>query len=432
MLDEINKEGNIGLVSLGYTNIFRKIGCSVVAFMPLVCLSNIIVLTKIGSLNIRPIDIWFVFGWIIWILFTFASKRISRKLLFFIVILSIFILIPLIGGIISLNYITDWAKVTRFIQTILWGGLAYTFFISDKDMERFGKNLIYASTILSGYSIYLFIKNPQLHRIAGFFSAAGGNGLDKQASYNEIGTIFAITLTLLILKLLIYKNQTRKKELFLVGIITVNMIGLILTQSRSALLAFILVFLYILYCSLFRFSKKYTNVLKPIIFSAGILAIGIIALQYTSINRILDTFTVGSNAYTSMTTRFGYWEKSIKLITESLFSFFWGHGNMAISNSNYFDNSVTTDSFYVDMLISNGIFGLIIVMLVMFTPLTTILKKNIDYSKKILLVVVTLITITVTLTGGVIVDQFYGGVTFIILYGELSILNHKKMFIKVD
>ena len=90
----------------------------------------------------------------------------------------------------------DWAPLFRFVQTLLWGLLSLSFIKNRRELEIISRNIIVAGTILASFSIYFYLVDSNLHRIAGFFSKAGGEGYNNQASFNEIGALYALSALL--------------------------------------------------------------------------------------------------------------------------------------------------------------------------------------------------------------------------------------------
>jgi O-antigen ligase len=303
----------------------------------------------------------------------------------------------------------------RFIETILWGVLAFTFIRSEKQFNMFLNMVILLGVIMSGVSIGLYVVNPELHRIAGYVSFAGGEGLDKQASYNEWGALLAVAFAILLWRL-----HKCNPSLSQIGSMVVVLCGLFLTQSRSAFLAFVVVL-----CVLFFLYLR--NLYVPGSgkgrLAWGLLLITLIGgpLMYSgnlAVNRVADSFVDGSNAEESIETRLGLWRKSLELGDRSVHRFLIGYGNQSFANQ---IGSPTADNFYLDHWLSEGFIGLMLVLNLLVRPTIKVWRASLPAGVGILGVLVLLVALVVSLTGNVLVDPTYGGITFALLYGLLSV-----------
>src|SRR5439155_7913808 len=122
-------------------------------------------------------------------------------------------------------------RYLRYILTLSWGALAFTFLGTERRFDTYLKVVVLHGVIMGAVSLGLYLVNPPLRRIAGYFSFAGGEGLDRQASYNEWGAVYALSLTILLWRL--YRRALSLLQLGAAGII---LTGLLLVQSRSAFL----------------------------------------------------------------------------------------------------------------------------------------------------------------------------------------------------
>jgi hypothetical protein len=396
----------------------KALGSWILILMPVLCLTNIFKVTDISGLSIRPTDILFLLGWVVWVGHIFLKRNIPIKILAFLVFIGMYVSEILIGIFLINSYDVSWAKNVRFFQTILWGVLALTFITSKRDLERVMISVVISGVILGGFSLGYYLLDPELHRVAGFFSAADGNGLDVQASYNEIGALHVLCMSILVK----YHNVITVKQKMAFWIkcaLLLNFIGLLLGQSRSAVFAlFVLAVCYIffpLFKALFK-GKLPKNIFAILISTIGIIVATVILPDFLTINRISDTFINGSNASLSMSTRFELWERAIDLCVTQPDTFLLGYGSNSISY--LLGGSNTSESFYLDQSIAGGMIGLIIILFIWLWPLLDMILFRKKYS---IIVPVTVISICVSITGNVVVDPFYGGVTFILLYGTFNI-----------
>jgi len=398
-----------------------RIGYLCVVGMPLACLLNVLTVAKVSGLSIRPSDLLFVGATTAWALRIITKLRIQRNQLLPICLLIFFLLIEAVGFLFLGNQV-DWAKSFRFVQTMFWGVLALTFLRSEVRFHRLIHNIIITCVIMAGLSIYLYIENPLLQRIVGYVSAAGGQGLGRQASYNEWGALYALIITVLL-----WRSWHRGLSKIQWLALAVLAVGLLLDQSRSALLALGL-------CALLLSSTNLKGVFigrfdkKTVIMTIGFICatlVGAAILNHLSINRISESFAPGSNAQESIQVRLILWRESLIFWTadDSLPRFLLGVGNKSLSN---FIQGPTTDSFYLDHGVSHGFLGLLALLTIVVAPGLQAWSAGNFVKEASLGMLVVIICLTVSLTGNVLVDPTYGGISFLLLYGFLSIRTAKK------
>jgi O-antigen ligase len=145
------------------------------------------------------------------------------------------------------------------------------------------------------------------------------------------------------------------------------------------------------------------------------------ALMYAdsfAVNRVADSFVYGSNAEESIQTRLGLWRESLELGGSSVHRFLIGYGNRSFANR---IGGATADNFYLDHWLSEGFIGLMLVLSILVRPTVKVWRASLSSSAGILGVLVLLVALVVSLTGNVLVDPTYGGITFALLYGLLSV-----------
>ena len=395
----------------------NKIGYLLVASMPLISLLNIFTIAEIEGLSIRAIDFLFVFSWIIWGLRIAGTMKINKKLLSYFSLIIGLVFFTLLGILFSDNYDVDWPKYLRFMQTMLWGALAFTFIRSEKQLNNYINNIIIIGVIMSFASIYLYLVNPELHRIAGYISFASGEGLEKQASYNEWGALYALIISIFFWRF--YKKGNLPK--FYVAAFVIVTTGLLLVQSRSAFLSVIIVLLMLLSLNikgscLCSIDKKTLILILNLVCAVPVVAL---VLKNLAINRLAESFVHGSNAYKSMEIRLDLWLRSIELWTDNIGSFFLGYGSKSFTI--LIGGSPTADSFYLDHALSEGLFGLLLLLALVITPAMQVWRAGNFTIGASLGMLVAIVALTVSLTGNVLVDPLYGGVTFSLLYALLSV-----------
>lgn len=409
----------------------ERIGVSLLILMPLISLMNIWEVATLNNLSIRGIDLLFLLAWSIWIQHILLYNKIRRNVLLFLGLVLTFFLISLVGLIVLPDYQIHWLSMLRFIQTLLWGALALSFVKSNRDLDIITGNIIVAGAILGLFSIYLLLTHSGLHRIAGFFSAAGGEGLGRQASFNEIGALYALASLLSLCYLIRQrKNSQRWKVItFTIGFV-LNIIGLVLVQSRSAFIAFVIGgFVLILpeVKTLLKGLFIYARVNKQaIIYSIIILtSIFILAssIYFLEVNRILRTFLVGSSEYVSMHTRFILWNEGVKVWLNNASSFLLGYG---FRSTYRFIEAESAHNFFLNIGLWLGIAGLIPMTILVMWPTIKAAKRIKDYEIARIIIAASSVALVVSMFGNVLVDPFYGGCTFLVLYGAFGVLSNKK------
>jgi len=388
--------------------------------MPLVALTNWLILTKVGELAVRPTDLLFVAAWMLWGLKVAMTMRLERRLLTYFSIVSALVAVTFLG-ILLLGNSVDWPRYLRYIQTLSWGALAFSFLGTERRFDTYLKVVVLLGVIMGAVSLGLYLVNPTLHRIAGYFSFAGGEGLDRQASYNEWGAVYALSLTILLWRL--YRRALSLLQLGAAGII---LTGLLLVQSRSAFLsiAAVITILLVLYSKRFYQEGAYRRSVFGVLVLLSPIIFVIIASRGLAVNRLLETFVPGSGADVSMASRLTVWQTSLDLWNAGPHRFFLGYGHESFAN---LIDSPTADNFYLDHGLSEGIVGLLLFLSLLTRPvLTTGLSRPLD-PRVVLGALVVVIALTVSLTGNVLVDPTYGGVTFSLLYGLLAIHDRRVL-----
>jgi len=403
-------------------SLISRLGLNLLGLMPLFSLTNVWEITNLFGLSIRLIDVLFVLLWVIWLQYTLLHGKIHRGVLLFLGIVVLFFAVSFVGLAYLPNYQVQWAPLLRFAQTLLWGGLALSFIRKNRDLNIISRNVIVAGSVLSLYSVYLHFTVHGLHRIAGFFSAAGGEGFGRQVSFNEIGALYALAAVLALNYLFSSKkNSQRGKSTVLVIGFSLNIIGLILVQSRSAFLALVIgAFALILpYLKKFLISGKISR--KVINFSVGILAVGagiiVSSAYWLPTDRIMRTFLSESNEYVSLTVRFVLWRKGIQAWLNSIPNFLMGYG---FRSSSRLIGAESSHNFFLNIALWFGLGGLILIVILLIWPMMKVTRETSEHVVVGTAIAAVSVALTVSMFGNVLVDPFYGGCTFLILYGSVS------------
>lgn len=399
--------------------LIKRPGYWIMLVMPLISLLNIYKVVEIGSLAIRPVDLLFVAGWLVWLWNTFLQPEKSAKEVVFLLLIGGYVVGLLLGTIFVPSYDASWAKSIRFLQTVLWGGLALAFIKTKRDVQGFMLSVVIAGMILGAFSLGYYILNPELHRVAAYFSAADGEGLEFQASYNEIGALHVVCIAMA-LRLKQLTPVAGKTSFLLKSALALNFVGVFLGQSRSSMLALFLIgscYVVIPIMQAIGTGKLPRNFAVIMISVAILTAVIIILPEYLTINRITETFDSGSNANESMLMRTELWQNGLAVWTLKPITFLLGFGSNSLSN--YLSGGFnTSENFFIDQGIAGGLVCLSIAVFLLLWPTVEVLIRKKNYQ---LICDVTLVAVIVSLTGNVLVDPFYGGVTFASLYGALNV-----------
>lgn len=386
-----------------------RLGFWILWAMPLLSLANVYSLVTVSGLSIKATDVLFLIGCLVCVVLILRSQRVTRAAVPYITLLGVYVTGVLAGSLFVKDYDISWPIYMRFLVTILWGGLAVIILKTEQDLQRITLSVALAGAVLALFSLYYFITVPDVHRIAGFFAFAGGDGLGRQASYNEIGAIHALACLLLFDRLRtqgrVEQSEQKAWTLFLM---ISNAAGLVLTQSRSALMA---TAIGLGYAVLVRRSPRK---LLSITVITVVLSGALLLVQGLGVNRLSESIRPGMNAYDSMQYRFHMWERSLNLWLGQFGSFLLGYGNMGFRDRL---GSATSDMFYLDRGLSEGVIGLLALLMLAYWPFRYLKKSGGGEKPGISAFLVALV---VSMTGNVLVDPFYGGITFMVLYGSLA------------
>ncbi|MHB8117597.1 MAG: O-antigen ligase family protein [Methanothrix sp.] len=392
------------------------LGVGLLAVMPLVSLTNIFEIIEYNGLSIRGIDFLFLLAWLALVLHIVLRGKIRRNVPTFLVLIFGLFFISLIGLSILPTYQVKWPELFRLVQTLLWGALALSFVRSTKDAKIIFRSIIIAGAVLALFSIYLHINDPSLHRIGGFFSAAGGEGRSTQASFNEIGALYSLASILTMNSLLRDRRCSRKWKFAIYAGLTLNIIGLILVQSRSAFLGLIVGSFALIAPEiklLFYYGKLSSRAIIYGTLGLAITIMIILSSYFLAINRVLLTFSSGSSEYVSAMTRLNLWDKGIQAWQENVPHFLLGYG---FGSTEQIIGFVTTENFFLNICIWLGLAGLLVTIALLILPLIEINKRPKNSATAPLVVSVLLATCVISMFGNTLVDPFYGGCTLLTLY----------------
>lgn len=395
----------------------RRFALWVVICSPLAELFSYISVINIGQEHIRIPDIYYlvcVGAALLVAVFSRFSVAVYWQFLLF----SLLLVIQIAGILLVRNYSTDWSDSLRFLQTLSWGLISLSVFRTESELKRYARVIVVTATVVAVSSMVIWFKEPTLQRIAGYYSYAGSKGLGHQASYNEWGATFSFAIVLAFLSL-----GHSRRTLIMIGMALICVVGLIMTQSRSALLALcVSVLVYMFVNGKWRLASvgaSRGNTRNIIIVVLGI-AVGAIAASYFAINRYASSFVGSTNAYQSMTERFSLWARGVDVWLSSVANIFLGYGGGVFGK--YID-SPTTDSFYLDHVLISGLLGLIIIVTYLAHPVIHVHKRDVTRFVKLSVYLTFTIAVVVSLTGNVLVDPTFGGFIFSWLGASFAVAN---------
>lgn len=181
--------------------------------------------------------------------------------------------------------------------------LFYTFIKNNEDASRYMKYLIAAGVFISVTIIYVFITSDVSLVLLQTQGILHEGGYFKNVA--AAGGIFAVTIPLTIVYAF---NSTSKEKKFILWLLfTLQLSGLILTNSRAAVLSVMVSFLYILF-------KLKKIKLKAVITSVVIMSIPFI-IYYGEVTKWIGTYFRVSRIFEN--TRFYLWDISFSAIGEN-------------------------------------------------------------------------------------------------------------------
>jgi hypothetical protein len=389
--------------------------------MPAFALGNLFSLVQVGGLSIRPTDVLFVLAFFTLALDAFFTLRLHKGIGLYVICLMVLVATTLTGTLFLGNAV-DWPSYFRFLQTMLWGALALAFLRTEKQFYRYTEIVTLAAGVLGASSIYLYIQNPELQRLAGYMFYGGSEPIETAGGVvNQWAAFDVLTITILLWRA--EKDGWSAYRLILLGLITA---GLVFTQSRSGFLALgmvILIFSVYWMVKIMRQGMKrgpVTSLACVILLLGGI----IVGSSYLPVNRIQDSFVSGSNTDVSTNDRYIGWQKSIDLWGASVPRFLLGYGNEKFVE---LLGTPTSESFYFDHGVSEGFFGLLLMLSLLLAPVYKFRKAGILNLDFMLIALATMVAIIVCITGNMLPDPIYGGVTFSLLYGFVAATNGSRL-----
>jgi hypothetical protein len=392
----------------------ERVGYALIAAMPLLALVDLFPIAHLGSLNIRPTDPLFVFAWVLCGFDLLFSMRAPNGFMAFVVGILLIVSATVIG-VLFLGNSVDWRSYGRFIQTLLWGGLAIAFIRTERQFQRYGDMVILCALVASAISLYFYIRNPELQRVAASFAEIE-EAPDVPGGINAWASFYVLALIILLWR--VYRGTWSFRRVGAMGLIS---FGLLLIQSRSAFLSFGLMTLVFMGLWVRRMNREGLD-WRAVAAIGCLLAlvVGIVTgSDYLPVNRIKDSFVSGSWEDVSTKDRYIGWRRSRQMIWDAnAAQLMVGYGNERFP---YLSGTPTSESFYFDHGVSEGFPALGIMLMLLLAPAFKLRRKGIFSHQFILAMLITMNALLVSITGNVFVAPILGGTTLTLLYGTFSV-----------
>ena len=323
---------------------------------------------------------------------------------------------------------TGLLKTIRLVQTLSWGIVAYYVFQLSFLYRNVLVSFVVAATALGILSIFVRLQNPNIHRFVALYGSAGGEGLGRQASFNEIAGFLTISIIVIVVCIANNKELLRIGKIKGYGYFLLGFIALLSTNSRSGLIAFLISFPFALLSScsvhiLSRFSPK------RIAFTLALTSISMIVFslyfsKFFRLNRYFDTFSEGTGSMLSIYQRLVIWADFLSVLPARASVFFLGKGKEWIPS---ILEVPTAENFFFDSIAAYGVVGFVPLIIFVYMPFfRAITGQNLLLWQKGLIIASTVAASLFSLTGNVLVDPMLGGSFFILIYGTLGYVSQKS------
>lgn len=384
------------------------------ASIPLAAALTSIPVLEYGRWSLRVIDLVLLAYAGLLLVSVILRDRVRSLALMPVSGITIILMSAVLGTLLPTAYDTDIARLLRFIEVLALGVLVAVHRPSTKWINHFLLVLVVAGATLSATSIGLSIVAPELHRIAGWFSAAGGEVRDVQASFNEIGAFLVLAL-LANWNLLRGGSRGLFMNVVLFGCLPLLLAGILLTQSRASVLALSIVCMGWITWKVIQFLRTFH--FRPHRIGVAVLAltiamsVAIIVSTMLPIDRIAATFQEGSSASESLVIRVGLWTRAMELWGESFAAMLVGRGYGSLILPL---GARSAHNFVLDIGLSLGVLGLIGTALVYAGPLIYGFLRSIP--RRGLLLSAYGLLFVVTLTSNIAVDPVFGSTIVALIF----------------
>lgn len=396
-----------------------------VVLLPVVSLLNTLPMATVRGLHVYASDLLFVLALCAALGSVLLHGRMSRFVLLGVLLVASACLMN--AFVLALHGVDldGWATLARNVQVMLWGAIAAYEIRDERRVRQFMLGSMVAGVFLSCWSLWLFLSRPNLQRIAAYFSYAGGEGWVGQSSYNEIGAFLVLSALMTLILSTTVKHRVNRS--FLLIVVALQCVGVLLTQSRSALLALVLGLLYLLRAPIRELGRRRALRRTVVVVFCIIVAVAVIPAM-NSINRIKSSLVLGTNANVSALTRFSTWRTGLVAWTSDLSHFLLGFG---VGQTATAIGGSTTESFLIDRLVTLGLLGTVCIVWYLVRPFALILKDRRRASAaawtRDVVVIAAIIVFCVSLTGNVLMDPFFGSVCLCALNSDIWDYNKRML-----
>lgn len=399
----------------------NRTGIILLSISPIVLILNAWEFIMLSGFSIRAADVIFLLLWTLVVLSLIINYIIRLDASKFLLSIVILFFSSTVFSTFMPEYLVDWPKLIRFLQTMLWGAFPLLFFIDRADLHRIIDNIVIAGSLVGISSIYLYVQNPSLHRVAGFFNAAGGAGFTGDPAVNSIGALHSLAILLALYSIFFRELNNNWFTWVTVALgAGFNLIGLLLTSSRSAILGLIVSVFALLIPELLGILRNRSVSNHVWGMSSMILAIVIISMTFitkvTNINRLSNTFEPGTSAHKSLVTRTTLWREGASLWFGETTTFLFGYGYGSVER---FIGAESTHNYFLNMGVWIGLLGLLIILYIMGMPIVRLIQRGNISTFRIGAVALSN-AFVVSLFGNVLVSPVFGGLTFLTLYGAYA------------
>jgi len=361
--------------------------------------------------GMKIIDIIFFWSLIVFFISALSSIRLEVAYRVFAILIgfSYSSIVFILGGG------EEFTDVIRIWVGLFWSVIAYNFMSDNEDFRDILKFLFCSAVLISLYQIYIYLTVSGVHRIGGYYGYADGQGLDRQPSYNEVGAFLSFGV---MASWICFARMD--KRIFYIFCVALCFLGLLLTGSRSSILAVLISFL------VFNFTFfKYGDNSYRFVFLLSIILVFGSSLHLLSNNsslhvfsRLASTFDPTTNAGNSMQTRLDLWRSAFDVASDEFHRFLIGFGR----NSGFGDvGTRTLENFWLDTFFSYGLLGFSIVLFFLIYPFLSLSKINVkDMLEWDIIKSFTIIILVVSMTGNVLADPMVLSTYLIFSYSLLA------------
>lgn len=230
-------------------------------------------------------------------------------------------------------------------------------------LSRFRRSFHWSVAAASIYAIYQVLADDTVRRAAGFYSVGRDTGTDlTRLGFNEFGAICAIAV---ISTLLLRQESTSLGFWTRYLLPGACLLGLVASGSRSASVALVGALLVIAAPRILMPNSEVRSRSVRDILGLSLSVISVAAIFATTragtvfSQRLRETIVSGSHASDSAIARFDLWRDGWDLASSDPAHLLFGWGDGIWTRGFY---GATTDSFYLDRVVTHGILGAILLV----------------------------------------------------------------------